>query len=105
MLRHVVQGQDVNYTISEGEAGFTFSGSIQQLDPDDTTERNGTTFLPTGSGGGFSRLAANSQFANLIYHPNDDTFWSFDNDGLDLSCTSQLNVTVATSWGNPWVSS
>ena len=54
---------------------------------------------------GISRLAANPQFTDLIYHPNNDTFWSFDNDGLDLSCTSQLNVTVATSWGNPWVSS
>ena len=106
MLRQVLPGQDVNYTTSGGEAGFTFPGSIAQLDPGDTTVgSNGTRFLPIGSGGGFSRLAAISQFANLIHYPNNDTFWSFDSDGLDLSCTSQLNVTVATSWGNPWVSS
>ena len=45
-------------------------------------------------------LSENSQWADLLYHPQD--LFSFSPDGVDLRCVSQLNVSVANSWMGKW---
>ena len=93
--------QSVNYTSVGGNAGFTFEGSMPDLDPSDTIQFNSTTtFLPI-NGGGFSHLSTIPAYANLLYHPN-NSFWKLDADGLDFRCTSQLNTSIANSWGGSW---
>lgn len=90
-----------NYTAVNGNAGFAYEGSIPDLDTGYTLPINSTTnFLPI-NGGGFSQLSTMWNYANALFHPN-DTFWKFDNDGLDFSCTSQLNTSIANSWGGSW---
>ncbi|KAL8687078.1 MAG: hypothetical protein Q9218_006651 [Villophora microphyllina] len=101
MLNQTVQ--DLNYTTLNGKAGFMYQGSIAELDPSDETPVNeATSFLPIGSGGGLSRLSRTARYSNALYHPTDaDTgLFRFDADGLDLSCISQLNITIANDWGH-----
>lgn len=101
LLHNVSSIQNVNYTTVNGAAGFTFQGGFPQLDSSDYLLLNSTTsFLPI-SGAGFSSLSTVTTYADLLYHPN-NTFWSFDYDGFDVSCTSQLNTSIANSWDGSW---
>ncbi|KAL8791562.1 MAG: hypothetical protein Q9195_005826 [Heterodermia aff. obscurata] len=101
LLHNVSTIQNTNYTSINGNAGFEFQGTFPQLDINETVQLNSTSlFLPI-NGAGFSSLSTIPAYASLLYHPN-NTFWSFNNDGFDLSCTSQLNTSIANSWDGSW---
>ena len=92
---------ELNYTTSQGIAGFAIQGNIpNELRGYTQTINTTTTFLPM-NGAGLSHLSTISAFANALFHPT-DSLWAFNGGGLDFSCTSQLNVSVANSWGSPW---
>ena len=90
-----------NYTTIGGLSGFALGEAIPELDSSNIISIHSTTnFLPI-SGGGFSKLSTIESYANALFHPN-DSFWRFDAAGLDFSCTSQLNTSIANSWGGSW---
>ena len=101
LLNNVLSIQNINYTTMNGAAGFSYQGNFPQLVTSQVVPMNSTTsFLPI-SGSVFPSLSTVPAFADLLYHPN-NTFWRFDDDGFDLSCTSQLNTSIANSWDGSW---
>ena len=101
LLHNVSSIQNVNYTTVNGNAGFAFQGGFPLLDSSDYLLLNSTTsFLPI-NGAGFSKLSTIPSYAELLVHPN-NTFWNFNGGGFDLSCTSQLNTSIANSWDGSW---
>ena len=93
-----------NYTTFRGLSGFALGEAIPDLDSSNIISINSTVsttyFLPIG-GGGFSKLSTIESYANALFHPNNSP-WSFDAEGLDFSCTAQLNTSIANSWGGSW---
>lgn len=91
-------------TSYRGNAGFTFQGNVpNDLSGDNYAQAvdSATNFIPI-NGAGLSHLSTISAYANLLMHPNTSSLFSFDSNGLDFSCVSQLNVRIANSWGPPW---
>ncbi|KAI9705044.1 MAG: hypothetical protein M1836_006827 [Candelina mexicana] len=89
------------YTTSHGIAGFAFQGDVPNVLSGLTSEIDSTTnFIPM-NGAGLSHLSTVAAYAAQLFHPTDN-LWNFDASGLDFSCTSQLNVSIANSWGHPW---
>ncbi|KAL8688211.1 MAG: hypothetical protein Q9218_005821 [Villophora microphyllina] len=105
LLRAVpsIQNSSVNYTTSFGQVGFTFQGTLPDLSTGDYTlvdPSSSTYFIPI-NGSGLPHLSEKQAYADLLGHP-DTGLWAFDAQGIDFSCTSQLDVRVANSWGKSW---
>ena len=97
--------QGLNYTTYKNITGFTFQGAIPtDLSGDGRyleSYNGNTSFLPM-DGAGLSHLSTVPKYADLLGYPNANS-WNFDANGLNFTCTSQLNITIANSWGPPWV--
>ena len=106
MLRAALpqSGDSVNYTTFAGKAGFSYEGDIPDLHDFITPLAGSTTinFIAIDSGG-FPNLSKVQSYSDLLHHPDNASFWSIDADGFDFSCTSQLNVSIANSWGGSWL--
>ncbi|KAI9771028.1 MAG: hypothetical protein M1835_006481 [Candelina submexicana] len=89
------------YTTSHGIAGFAFQGDVPSELSGLTSKSNSTAnFIPM-NGAGLSHLSTIPAYAAQLFHPTDN-LWNLDASGVDFSCTSQLNVSIANSWGHPW---
>jgi len=91
---------ELHYTTVNGISGFTFQGNLPADLIGYTQSVNNTNFLPI-NGTGLSHLSTVSSYAKLLFHPS-NILWNLGANGLDFSCTSQLDVRIANSWGPPW---
>ncbi len=101
-----INSTPITYTDFKGKAGFQFNGPIAGLGPNDFSIVNQSTetyFLPI-DGGGLTYLSQQPMYADLFHHPPDSGLWEFTNQGIDFACISQLDVAIATKWGDFWIS-
>ena len=83
-------------------AGFTYSslipglGAYHQQPPQGTN--NNSFFLPI-AGSGLVELSQVPTVHDSQYHPLSDPFTVQMTGAVDESCVSNLNVTIAKSWG------
>ncbi|KAL8649508.1 MAG: hypothetical protein Q9226_005555 [Calogaya cf. arnoldii] len=100
-----IDPSSIVYTTVAGQAGFQFNGPLAGLEPDDfrTIDPSVPTFFLPFDGAGLTHLRQQSQYAELFHHPTDADLWSFNNQDVDFSCISQLDVYIATVWGDNWM--
>ncbi|KAL8964619.1 MAG: hypothetical protein Q9183_004329 [Haloplaca sp. 2 TL-2023] len=106
-LRNIetIDNSTVAYTIINGEAGFQFNGPLPGLAPEDFVlldQANETYFMPF-AGSGLTHLRQQEEYRDSFRRPVDAEVWNFDNTGIDFSCISQIDVAIATVWGDNWM--
>ncbi|KAL8968584.1 MAG: hypothetical protein Q9183_002395 [Haloplaca sp. 2 TL-2023] len=99
-LRNIetIDNSTVTYTINNGTAGFQFSGPLPELEREDydvLDQANQTYFMPF-AGSGLTRLRQLDKYRDSFRRPVDAEVWNVDNAGIDFSCISQINVSIAT---------
>ncbi|KAL8887695.1 MAG: hypothetical protein Q9215_004767 [Flavoplaca cf. flavocitrina] len=103
--RDTIDKDSVAYTVIDGEAGFQFNGPLPGLEADDfriLDPSKGTNFLAF-AGAGLTHLRQQEEYRDSFYHPTDADVWAFNNTGIDFSCISQIDVKIATVWGDNWM--
>ena len=90
------------------QLGLSFNGPLYGIASGDFVSINQSSqayFIPF-DGAGLTHIAQISDYADLFHHPNatETPLWRFDTQGIDCNCTSQLDVRVATKWGDGWTS-
>ncbi|KAI9775792.1 MAG: hypothetical protein M1835_005683 [Candelina submexicana] len=93
----ISSGLRANYTVVNGEAGFTFDG-VFPITTSTIKINNTVSFIPLES---FVDVAKDATAKQQLFHPV-DAIYNITNTGVDLSCVSQLNTIVATKWKGHW---
>ncbi|KAL8991823.1 MAG: hypothetical protein Q9169_007623 [Polycauliona sp. 2 TL-2023] len=99
-----VDNSTIIYTTVGDKAGFQFNGPISGLEPGDfsVVDASNSTFFMPFDGSGLTHLRQLSADGAEFVHPVDADLWQFTNQGIDASCVSQLDVWIATKWGDDW---
>ena len=95
----MLQTLELNYTYgtSNNDAGFFIERKLSTPDLPGFQNENAMTYFEAIGGDGFVDMSTVADYAKLLIHP--DVSFTYSNEGIDSLCASQLNVSIANSWG------
>ncbi|KAL9038502.1 MAG: hypothetical protein Q9180_003096 [Flavoplaca navasiana] len=99
-----IANNSIIYTNLSDRYGFQFNGPLPGIEPEDFTvvDPSGPTYFLPFDGAGLTHLRQQETYADFFRHPTDVDLFRFTDQGVDPSCISQLDVHVATKWGDGW---